>query len=99
MDIHGNIPCSRWQIKQQIVQIAPLNFFEKTVEHLAEHWPSPDDRRIVLDKETHGDDLYTESFDGNNFFAAYLRPVFNAHHIRNTKSIYKIGRASSRERM
>src|SRR5699024_1743287 len=87
MDVHRNIPCSRWKVKQQKIQIAPFDFFEKAVQHFPEHWSSADDWGIIFYKEAHGDNLYTETFDRNDLFAADLRSVLNTHHIRYAESI------------
>src|SRR5699024_5936169 len=68
VNIQCHITGTRWQVKQQIIQISPLHFFKETCQHLAEHRPSPYNRRIFFNKESHGNDFDTKSLYWDNRF-------------------------------
>src|SRR5699024_5161393 len=53
MYIKSHVPCTRRQIKQEIIKVSPFHFVKETVDHLTKHRPSPDHRCIFFYEKCH----------------------------------------------
>src|SRR5690625_2323866 len=79
---------STWcKVKFKIIKISPFYFFKKAINHFSEHWSTPYNRRVILDKKAHGDNFNSKTLNRYNLLCTNDRPFLNTHHIGYTESI------------
>ena len=54
---HGDVAGPGRQVKQEVVELAPLDVLEKLLNRLMKHRPAPDYGGVLLDEETDRDHL------------------------------------------
>ncbi len=76
-----DVPGARWQVDDQVVEIAPASVFEQLLQRLRDHRPAPHHGRVDVDKEADRDRLQAVAFHRLEALAILrFRPAGDAEH-------------------
>ncbi|MMZ60984.1 hypothetical protein D1872_231090 [compost metagenome] len=85
--IQGDIAGSRRQIKQHVIQFAPIYVVKELPKHFPEHGTAPNNRVVILDKKAHGHHFDAEPFYRNDRPFLHGGGRLDSHHIRHAETV------------
>ena len=86
---HRDVAGPRWQVEQQVLQLAPGDVLEELLDRLVQHRPAPDDGGVLLDEEADRHHLdATGRFQRQDLaLAVDLRFAVDAEHARDRVAV------------
>jgi len=74
------VACARWQVDDQVIQLAPFHVAEKLADCRVEHRAAPDQWLPWLDQEAHRHHLHAVGLGRDKFVPARVGHMRDAHH-------------------
>ena len=81
-----NVTCTGWRVKDEVIQLAPINISNQLLQRIRRHAASPERCGLGIDKETHAQQLHTIFLYRHNKLSAFFLDgvnslIFYAEHL------------------